>query len=186
MKRQKRSSYQAPSYPTADTALSRRGFLKSLGAVAGASVAVAATAACPPFFPPMMGEMPYPDELQTVYLPAVEESHQLQLGLRGSISYRIEVMVQGFSIASSLEENRDALLQQVDALLVRKEMVELAPENDMTAIQAELTQLLADAYYGVEDSPTHVFYSVFFIVDDFQERRVEPKMAKVLPGALGA
>jgi len=169
MKRQSRSSYAEAQYPTAQNLLDRRAFLKGMGALVGASAAAAASSACfNPFFPPLGGEAPYPDDLVTVYLPAAPESQCVVFAEQGYVDYRLEVVVHGEETARFLEEQRDELLTMIDAALQQHAMSELAPEQEHSALETEITQILADAYGDAEGAPTHMFYGVLLIIDTFE------------------
>jgi hypothetical protein len=166
MERRKRTTYGDDRYPDLNGYIDRRAVLAGLGALAGAAALPMATGGCIVTMPGLIAEDP---DTYYVYLPVAGESRTLYFSYQGYVDYHVELRVETLELAEFLADNRDALLEAIDEEMASYGLWTFHPDQDHSGVELTLTQLLADAFAGVEDALTNQFHFVDLVIDHYNE-----------------
>lgn len=163
MKRSKRDRYDGGDYPAPWTLLDRRSVLAGLGGLTGAALLPGCIAG-----PTLTNEEPPPAPTYEIHLPIAPDSRTLWLGY-GVMDYHVELLVRGTSIADWVEESRPDLLPVLDDALRGHEIAEFAENADLSGVEAELIQVLADAWAGEVGASSAGFLRLDLVIDYYDD-----------------
>jgi hypothetical protein len=163
MKRSKLDRYDGGTYPALKTLLDRRTLLAGLGGVAGAAILPGCIAG-----PTLTNEDPPPAPTYEIQLPISPGSRTLWLGY-GVMDYHVELLVRGTPIADWVEDSRAQLMSELDAALLEHDISEFAAGADFTGVEAELVQVIADAWAGEEGASSAGFLRLDLLIDYFDD-----------------
>ncbi len=179
MKRVK-ASKRTPAYPSLERVL------REPGAAVGMLVLVAATPvlqACPlggVIGGHVDGDIAIPEYDIEVILPA-DEARVLFMADGGHVAYRIIAQISDPDLASYLLGTRVDHLADIDDVLDAHSVWELAPGEDLAAVEAEIAQALADAYYGGERAPTYAFNELILSIEAWDSGEIDGDMPEPAP-----
>ena len=163
MKRSKRDRYDADPYSALETLLDRRTLLVGLGGVAAATILPGCIAG-----PTLTNEDPPPAPTYEIQLPISPQVRTLWVG-HGVMDYHVELLVRGTPIADWVEDNRPDLMSALDEALLGHEISDFAPDVDLSGVEAELVQVLADAWAGQEGASSAGFLRLDLLIDYFDD-----------------
>ncbi len=113
----------------------------------------------------ILGDMAETGEVRTVLLPDAG-SHELRFEAPwGRIAYRLQLLVEDWTAADWLAQNADAALETSDQVLAAHQIYELQPGQDLTALEAEIAQALAE----IMGDDVSVFADIMLLIDDYEE-----------------
>ncbi len=177
MDRQRRATYDADRYPDLNGYMDRRAVLAGLGVLAGAASLPLTSGGCIVTMPGMIAEDP---DTYFVYLPVEGESRTLYFSYHGYVDYHLELRVETLELAEFLADNRDALLEAIDAEMASYGLWTFHPDEDHSGVELALAQLMADAFAGVEGASTNQFAFVDLVIDVYnEEEEVDGDLAEV-------
>jgi hypothetical protein len=99
----------------------------------------------------------------------------------GHVRYRLELVVTEDALAVWLNTHTKEALVRADEVLARHALSDLEPKDDLTAIQEELLQALADLWWsdhGKEGTaPLNEFASFVLVIEEWAEDAIDGDMA---------
>jgi len=179
MERKPRTKYEGGDYPDIFNVPSRRELLAGLGVAAGGA-AVAVTVGC------AAGSLVQPDDDDAgdddvvgdddtavaeyeVRLPPGADVRTVYFVDDAYIDYHVDVVMDDGALAVYLGPGPEEALLAMDELLADRIVYDFAPGRDLTEIEEQLTQALADLYYEGRDASTDAFLHLALVIDEYDE-----------------
>jgi len=85
------------------------------------------------------------------------------------MDYHVELLVRGTPIADWIEDNRPELLPALDGKLYEHDISEFGEGQDWSDVEAELIQVIADAWAGEEGASTSGFLRLDLVIDYYDD-----------------
>jgi len=176
MERKPRTKYDGGVYPDIFSVPSRRELLAGLGVAAGGA-AVAVTVGCG------AGSLVEPDDDDDdtvgdddtsateyeVRLPPGAGTRRVWFHSDAYIDYHVVVVVDDGPLAVYLGPGPEEALLALDEVLADRIIYDFAPGQDLSGIEAQLIQVLADLYQGQRDASTDAFLHLALLIDEYDE-----------------
>jgi hypothetical protein len=161
MDRKPMPHYDGDRYPDRRAVPDRRTFLAQLGLAAGAVAVGTLSKGCIP----IGGDISEPND-NLFDLPLGGTSRELYFD-HGSIGYHLEIEVVEMDTRTWIQDNSQHLLLQIDQALLEHSVYDFAPGEPTTAIQTEVTQVIADEYHATEGAPLTDFRQCYLSIDAY-------------------